>query len=72
MARADLLLALVKSGAGGDDFAFRRATEALIAEENAKKHGILAAQLSDALSRRRNPGSNVSPLTRPQESWPSG
>ena len=39
MARADLLLALVRSGAGGDDLAFHRAAEALIAEEEGKKHG---------------------------------
>lgn len=68
MARGDLLLALVQSGAGGDELAFRRAAEALIAEENAKKHGILASQLADALTRRKNPGSSVSPLSRPQES----
>ncbi len=36
MARADLLVALVQSGAGGDDLAFRRAAEALIAEETAR------------------------------------
>ena len=48
MARADLLLALVKSGAGGDDLAFRRAAEALIAEEEGKKHGVLASQLAAA------------------------
>lgn len=63
MARADLLLALVSSGAGGDDLAFRRAAEALIAEEEGKKHGVLASQLSDALTRRR-PTSNISPLAR--------
>lgn len=68
MARADLLLALVQSGAGGDDLAFRRAAEALIADENGKKHGVLASQLANALTRRRNPGTNVSPLSRPQES----
>ena len=65
MARADLLLALVQSGAGGDELAFRRAAEALIAEEEKKKHGVLASQLADALTRRRpNPGSNVSVLAR--------
>lgn len=63
MARADLLLALVSSGAGGDDLAFRRAAEALIAEEQGKKHSVLASQLTDALSRRR-PASNISPLAR--------
>lgn len=67
MARADLLLALVKTGAGGDELAFRRAAEALIAEENAKKHGVLAAQLSDVLSRRRPTASNVSAMARNQE-----
>jgi SpoVK/Ycf46/Vps4 family AAA+-type ATPase len=68
MARADLLVALVQSGAGGDDLAFRRAAEALIADENTKKHGVLASQLSDALSRRRPGGSAVSPLMRTKES----
>lgn len=63
MARADLLLALVQSGAGGDDLAFRRAAEALIAEEENKKHGVLASQLSAALSRRR-PANNVTSLGR--------
>lgn len=67
MARADLLLALVQSGAGGDDLAFRRAAEALIAEENAKKHGVLASQLSEALTRRRPNSSSVSPLGRIQD-----
>src|SRR4051812_8359190 len=64
MARSDLLLALVKSGAGGDDLAFRRAAEALIAEENAKNHGVLASQLTDALSRPRQNSAVISPLAR--------
>ena len=64
MARADLLLALVKSGAGGDDLAFHRAAEALIAEEEAKNHGVLASQLVDALSRRKSTQSNVTALAR--------
>jgi SpoVK/Ycf46/Vps4 family AAA+-type ATPase len=64
MARADLLLALVQSGAGGDDLAFRRAAEALIAEEEAKNHGVLASQLESALSKRRPASSNVSMLAR--------
>ena len=66
MARADLLLALVKSGAAGDDLAFRRAAEALIAEEEGKKHGVLASQLTEALTRRR-PNGNVSMLGRNDE-----
>ena len=67
MARADLLLALVQSGAGGDELAFRRAAEALIAEENAKNHAVLAAQLSDALTRRRTQDSNVTTMARSQD-----
>ncbi|MEI4271363.1 ATP-binding protein [Klenkia sp. LSe6-5] len=65
MARADLLLALVQSGAGGDDLAFRRAAEALIAEEENKKHGVLASQLTEALRRRRpGPSAPVTSLAR--------
>lgn len=64
MARADLLVALVRSGAGGDDLSFRRAAEALIAEEEGKKHGVLASQLSEALTRRRPAQGNVTSLAR--------
>ena len=65
MARADLLLALVQSGAGGDELAFRRAAEALIAEEESKKHAVLASQLAEALTRRRpSQMSNVTALAR--------
>lgn len=49
MARSDLLLSLVRSGSAGDEAGFRRAVEAIIAEEQAKQHGVLASQLSDAL-----------------------
>lgn len=68
MARADLLLALVQSGAGGDELAFRRAAEALIAEEENKKHGVLASQLADALTRKRSSSSNVTSLARNEAS----
>lgn len=53
MARADLLVALVRAGAGGDETSFRRAAEALIAEEHGKKHGVLAGQLEQALGSGR-------------------
>lgn len=53
MARSDLLLALVRSGAGSDDLAFRRAVEAVIAEEENKKHNVLASQLTEALRRKK-------------------
>lgn len=63
MARSDLLLAIVRSGAQGDDLAFRRAAEALIAEEESKRHGVLASQLAEALTSRR-PVSNVTQIAR--------
>ncbi len=63
MARSDLLLAIVRSGARGDDLAFRRAAEALIAEEESKRHGVLASQLAEALTAKR-PVSNVTSIAR--------
>lgn len=46
MARADLLLDIVKAGAEGNQELFRKALEALIAEERAKQHMVLADQLA--------------------------
>ena len=46
MARADILLDLVKSGARGDQTLFKKALEALIVEERAKQHFILADRLA--------------------------
>lgn len=46
MARADILLDLVRAGAKGEQLQFRKALEALIAEERAKQHHILADRLS--------------------------
>ena len=51
MARSDLLVSLVRSGASGDQSSFRRTVEALIAEERAKKHGVLAGELAEAIMR---------------------
>lgn len=57
MARSDLLVSLVKAGRATPDPRFRSAVEALIAEERAKKHELLAEQLSTAF----NGGSNGQP-----------
>jgi len=46
MARADLLINLVRAGSRGDQALFKRTVEALIAEERAKEHNILADRLS--------------------------
>jgi AAA+ superfamily predicted ATPase len=58
MARSDLLLTLVRAGATGDQSLFRKAVEALIAEERGKKHDVLADRLAGVLQ--------VNPLTQPQ------
>lgn len=50
MARSDLLIKLVKTGWQGDRQAFKRIVNAIVAEEKAKHHNILAANLSDALN----------------------
>lgn len=50
MTRADLLLDLVKLGIVGDKIRFRKVVEAIIAEERAKKHTVLANSLNDLLS----------------------
>jgi len=49
MARADLLLNLVRAGSRGDQTMFLRSLEAMVAEERAKHHGILANQLAEFL-----------------------
>ncbi|MCG8404867.1 MAG: hypothetical protein MI923_06685 [Phycisphaerales bacterium] len=49
MARSDLLISLVKAGTAGDQVLFRKTVEAMIAEERAKKHNVLAARLAEQL-----------------------
>ncbi len=55
MARADLILNLVRGGIRGDQALFKKTVEALAADERAKNHGILAdrlvAQLQDTNGR---------------------
>ena len=49
MARSDLLVSLVRAGATGDSKGLAAVTEAIIAEERAKQHNILADRLVRAL-----------------------
>ena len=51
MARADLLISLVKAAATTDQGLFRRTVEAMIAEERAKHHGVFAKQLEEEMNR---------------------
>ena len=50
MARSALLLTLVRSGTSGDKGLFRKTVEALIAEERAQQHNVLADSLTKCLN----------------------
>ena len=49
MARSDLLVSLVKAGSSGDATGARSVAEAIIAEERAKRHNVLAERLTEAM-----------------------
>ncbi len=55
MARADLLLNLVRAGSRGDKALFRKSLEALIAEERGKQHHVLADRLAAHLNSSGSP-----------------
>ncbi len=63
MARSDLLVALVKAGTAGDKRGVVSAAEAIIAEERAKQHIILAERLSQAIQANGNGTYSNLPLT---------
>ena len=54
MARADLILNLVKAGSSGDQVHFRKTVEALAADERAKQHTVLADRILGNLSLNGN------------------
>lgn len=58
MANADLLIGLVKAGASGDNTAFRKHVESLIADERAKRHGLLADRLGALLRNGTTPATS--------------
>ena len=60
MARADLLLNLVRAGAKGDHLLFRKSLEALVAEERAKQHHVLADRLAAHLTAGGPPNAGAS------------
>ena len=65
MARADLLCELIKAGLVRDDVSFRKAAEAICAEERSKQHEILANKISELLNNNRYFNNSVS-KTSPQ------
>ena len=70
MARADLILNLVKAGTQGDRARFQRTVEALAADERSKNHMILADRILAQLRANDN-GRYMAPLPPPNNS-PSG
>ena len=65
MARSDLLVALVKAGSAGDKRAVRNAAEAIIAEEHAKQHKVLAERLTKAIQMNGHGAAPVTPASDP-------
>lgn len=49
MARADLLCDVIKYGLNNDNINFRKAAEAICAEERANQHGVLAKKIEEML-----------------------
>ena len=60
MARSDLLVSLVRAGAKGDAPLFRKTVEAIVAEERAKQHHVLADKLMESFRENGKP-----PMPRP-------
>src|SRR5260370_15892961 len=50
MARSDLLINLVRAGVSGDAPMLRRTVEAIVAEERAKQHNVVADRLERVLA----------------------
>lgn len=61
MARSDLLISLVKAGSSGDSRSVRATAEAIIAEEKAKNHNVLAERLTKAMHVNGNGKSHQAP-----------
>ena len=65
MARSDLLVSLVRAGASGDSKELTSTVEAIIAEERAKQHNILADRLTRALRSNGNGGQTGFAISEP-------
>ena len=72
MARSDLLISLVKAGSSGDRRSFHATTEAIIAEERAKRHDVLADRLAKAIQANGNGARMPAPSLVTAESFNRG
>lgn len=71
MARSDLLINLVKAGVSGDQKLAHRTAEAIVAEERAKQHTVLADRLERAMKISNGNGGHRMPLALFSDSPPS-
>ncbi len=62
MARADILLSIVKSAISNDNLSLRKAVEALAADERSKNHRILADRLIELLFVQVNQANKTTPF----------
>ena len=72
MARSDLLISLVKASISGDSKSAKSTSEAIIAEERAKKHNVLADRLTQILhvnGNRHGPMQVVGGVSRQQREF---
>lgn len=63
MARSDLLLKLVKAGSNGDAMLFEKTVEAIVSEERAKQHDLLADKLMETFLYSKTINKNVNKVT---------
>lgn len=69
MARADLLLNLVRAGSTGDQVGFRRTVEAMVADERGRQHHVVADRLEEYLHAKT---SGATPMRSPAADVPVG
>lgn len=62
MAKADILLSIVKSAISNDSLSLKKAIETLVADERSKNHRILADRLSELLSTQSNQFNKTTPI----------
>jgi len=72
MARSDLLISLVKAANTGDKRTFRIVTEAIIAEERAKHHDVLADRLTHVIQSNGSGAANSQSISAASESSSRG
>lgn len=68
MARSDLLINLIKAGVSGDNGTFRRTVDAIVAEERAKQHNVIADKLERVVASSNRSSNNLALASGPRHS----